>query len=297
MIFAYSKSKRFRGWLKQASSQLRLAAKWLVRKWRFIVFFSFLIFLEVTILYVYADWKIVALSLAHLVIAGFGCRLLAKQHHALKNKKSESQSRFIPVPIPPGVGNKYFGKFYIDSPSGDVLLGGVEFQLQPKSLVFDTSGQIRQYSPRDDGCKEVRFVLSEPAKSIKSVHFLINSSNSKSFYRSEKVGEIKLIFKDAPPITTELILGKNLREWCIGATGNLVRELSEPLSKVVWQGANKDGTNAVIDSLEVQIYKAMRNNTLEQIAFVHTPLQRHDDTLGVQYFVSAITLEIDTDHK
>lgn len=212
--------------------------------------------------------------------------ILSKRKDALV-----SESKFLPVLIPPGVGNKYFGAFYIDPPSGDVLLGGAKFHLQSETLVFDTNSQLHTYFTRDDGCNEVVLGLRQPERCIKSVYILINSGNSRGFYLSEKVGEIKLVFSDAPPIIKELILGRNLREWCIGAFANLVRELSDPSCKVVWQGVNKDGTYAVIDCLKITVPNSHLENSLVKIVFVHKPTQKNEDTLGVQYFVSGISLE------
>ena len=56
---------------------------------------------------------------------------------------------------------------------------------------------------------------------------------------------------------------------------------------------NKQGASAVIDCLEVPVYESMRNNALEKIIFVHKPTQRPSDTLGVHFFVFAVSLEIE----
>ena len=73
--------------------------------------------------------------------------------------------------------------------------------------------------------------------------------------------------------------------------------MTDPKSKVVWQGVSKNGTYAVIDCLEIPIHNAIRQNALEHIIFVHRSLQRHEDTLGPQYFVLAIALDIDMTGK
>jgi hypothetical protein len=210
--------------------------------------------LEITILYVYADWRIVILSLAFLILTILCCRLLAKYTFSLRK---ETQPKFSPIPLS-DIGNSYFGGFYIDPPLGNITLGGAEFQLESKSLVFDTDGPLHYFLPRRDGSIEVEINLREPIRFVKSVHLLVNSSNSKSLYAGKKIGEIELVFKDSPKVTTELRLGKNIREWCVGAPGNLVRETSDSLSKVVWQGVNRDGIYAVIDSLEIPVYPVFR---------------------------------------
>jgi hypothetical protein len=281
-VFLYSKGRSTFDFIK-------LLVKIVVSNWQLIVGLVLLLATLCSIYLTNSYWimlNVIVLALAVIILKAYFVRMK-------ENKSAISRVKFINILIPPGVGNKQFGQFYIDAPSGDALLGETQFHLESKSLVFDTSSQIREYYPRDDGSKEVTLTLSKPIKAIKSLYILINSGNSKSFYVSEKIGEIKLLFKDVPPITTDLILGKNIREWCIGAQGNLVREFSDPMSKVVWQGLNKNGTYAVIDCLNIPIHEAIKNNALEQIVFVHKPLQRQGDTLGVHYFVSAIAAEIE----
>ncbi len=203
------------------------------------------------------------------------------------------KTEFLPIPLFPGIGNSYMTDNYLDPPLGDVVLEGVKFRLEPKSFIFDTSKQIRYYLPRPDGSKEVELQLREPVDHVKSVYFLINSGNSKRVFASEKVGEIILLFKGAPPLVTELILGENIREWCLGNPGDWVRETSSSASKVVWRGLSKGGANAIMDCLQVPVYESMKNCALEKIVFVHKPTSQPSDTLGVHFFVSAVSLEIE----
>lgn len=63
----YTKSEKFRKWLKQMLSRLGIGLKWLIGKWRFIVSFGFVLILGIMIFRTYSDWKIVAFSL----ICGF----------------------------------------------------------------------------------------------------------------------------------------------------------------------------------------------------------------------------------
>ena len=213
----------------------------------------------------------------------------------LRVPEKQKRLKFLSIPIPVGLGNQYFGRYYIDPPVGNnVKLEGVEFQLSPRSFVFDTNEGIHLYFPREDGSREINLKLEEPVRFVKSVYVLINSGNSKGFYKSRTVGAIELIFKDAPPVNTALKLGKNIREWCVGAPGDLVRETSDTLSKCVWKGLNKDGTSVVIDRLEIPVHEVLRRNDLVQINLIHNPLNHKNDPLGVHYIVSAITVEIDT---
>ena len=214
--------------------------------------------------------------------------LLRKWGGANKNR-----AVFLPIPLRPGIGNTYLKYRYIDPPTGDVVLNGVRFLLAPDMLIFDTSGQISSYLPRNDGGKEVDFRLPEPAIGVKSVYLLINSGNSKNIYANETIGKIRLIFKDAPPIVVELVLGQNIREWCPGNSGEFVRETSSLSITNVWTGMSKNGTNAVIDCLKIPVFQCMKNCSLQQIVFVHKPIQKPPDTMGVHFSVFAISLEIE----
>jgi hypothetical protein len=209
------------------------------------------------------------------------------------NKSAESKSKYLPVPVPPGIGNSYLKDRYISPPSGDVVLGGVQFQLKQDSLIFDTNEHIRYYLPLEYGGKQVDFQLPESVNRIKSVYFLINSGNSKIIYANKSIGKISLIFKQAPPIDVELVLGKNIREWCPGNSGDYIRETSNPETLTgVWIGMSKNGANAVIDCLKIPVYEFMKDCYLEKIIFEHRSIPQPPDTMGVHYLVFGISLEI-----
>jgi hypothetical protein len=210
------------------------------------------------------------------------------------NRFVENKPKFLPIPLNPGIGNSYLRDRYIAPPFGDVVLGGAQFQFKADSLIFDTNKQIRNSLPRNDGGKEIDFQLPKPENQVKSVYFLINSGNSKSVYANEGIGEIRLLFKDAPPIVVELVLGQNIREWCPGNPGDYVREASSPtIIMDAWKGLSKYRANAVMDCLQIPVYECMRNCFLEKIIFVYKPTQRPTDTMGVHFSVFAVSLEIE----
>ena len=123
------------------------------------------------------------------------------------------------------------------------------------------------------------------------MHFLINSGNSKSIYANTKIGEIRLVFNNVHPMSIDLILGTNIREWAVGNQGDLVKEASDPSVKIAWPGWNKQGVNAVMDHLVMVIPEAVQSAVLEKIVFIHLPTHHATDSLGVQYLVFAITVE------
>jgi hypothetical protein len=207
---------------------------------------------------------------------------------------AEKKRKFLSIPLPPGTANDYLKDRYLDLPSKILTPNGVEFQLGPDALILDTNKTIRSTFPKDDGSIEFGFSLHEPIKGIKAVYFLINSGNSRSIYNSFKVGKVKLIFKDAPPINTKLILGQNIREWCIANPGDLIREvLDHTANEVAWRGTNNQGTTAVMDCLKIPVFECMKNNFLERIIFEHNPATRPPDTMGVHFSVFAVCLEIE----
>ncbi len=223
--------------------------------------------------------------------------MAASQLPKIENKKVISSINYMPVAIRPGIGNSYFKDRYLDLPSGDIILDKAEFHLQPDSLIFDTNAHISSYLPRADGGKEIELRIEKPISNIVSANFLINSGNSKIIYASDKIGEIILVFKDAPPITTDLKLGYNIREWSIGNQGDWVRELSSSETSLYWKGNNKQGRNAIIDCLKVPVFECMRNNSLEKIIIVHNSVVKPPDTMGVHFSIFAITLEIQEPFK
>ena len=207
-------------------------------------------------------------------------------------KNTDNSILFTPVPLFPGIGNANLHDLYLNPPIGDVHLNSIPFQIHPGALFFDTNAQIRFYLPQVDGGKEVDLRPSIPIANIKKVHFLINSGNSKRVYANQKIGEIRLLFSNVHPMSTDLILGYNIREWAVGNQGDYVRELSAPSVQMAWQGMNKQGINAVIDHLEIVVPDSIRNTVLEKIVFVHRPTRHATDSLGVQFIVLAVTVEV-----
>jgi len=291
-IIAYFKSERFKTWLNKLLAKFTFGLKWLVEKWHFFLPLGIFIILGTLALRIYTDWNIVALSFTCYMIGLLGWGL-SNRHQILRVKNKGTTTRFLPITLPPGIGNSYFESRFIDPPSGENISGKVRFDLQPKSLIFDSNEQIRFSLLKDDGGIGVEFQLTKPINKIASAYFLINSGNSKRIYENEKVGEIELIFKDAPPIITKLVLGKNIREWCPGNVGDYVRETNSPDTILgVWKGLSKQGANAIIDCLKIPIYDCMRNNFLEKIVFVHKSTPKPQDTMGVHFSVFGVSLEI-----
>ena len=292
-VAAYFKSDRFKKWFNRLFKTTKRVLKWLIAKWHFVLLHSLIAIGGIVVFHIYGDWRILVFSLA-CYVAGLLSWRLSTSHSApfSRSKSIESKTEYLPISLASGIGNSYLKNRYVDPPSGDIFLGGAQFRLEPNALMFDTNERIG-YVPRGYGRKEIDpLKLLEPRNHVKSVHFLINSSNSKAVYKHQGVGEIKLVFRDAPPIVVELVLGRNIREWCPGNSGDFVREAYNPmLTMNVWKGLGENGANAVIDCLQIPVYECMRNCFLEKIIFVHKSLQHPSDTMGVHFFVFAVSLE------
>ncbi len=295
-IFAYLISDKFKRWVKKLPNRIINIQKWLTARWYFILPHSLVIVLAI-IFRIYTDWRIVIFSLTCYIVGWLSLRLSAGYPLAFGKKKSmKAKSEYLPVSLVSGAGNSHIKNYYIDPPYGDILLGEAQFRLDPNALIFDTNKQ-HTHTLLADGKLVIDFLkLSKPQNHIESVYLLINSSNSKSIYAHQSIGEIKLVFKDAPPIVVELILGANIREWCLGNPGDFVREASSPMLMMgMWKGLSKNGANAVIDCLQIPVYECMKGCFLEKITLVHKPLKHPSDTLGVHFSIYAVSLKITQD--
>jgi hypothetical protein len=289
-VIAYLRSDRFKQWFSRLLNTIMRALKWLTAKWHFIIL-HFLVVVLAVVFRIYADWRILVFSLVCYVVGMLSWRLSIGRPISFGGSKS-IKSKYLPISVS-GIGNSYLKSRYVAPPSGDTFVGKAQFRLEPDALIFDTNEQIRYHTPRNDGGKEIDLQLPKPQNQIKSAYFLINSENSKSIYAHQGIGEIKLVFKDAPPIIVELVLGENIREWCPGNPGDFVREASSPmLTMGAWAGLSKNGANAVIDCLQIPVYECMRNCFLKRIILVHKSLRQPSDAMGAHFSVFAVSLEI-----
>ena len=231
------KSGKLRKCLDRLLNKVILASKWLFARWHLVVL-HFLVVLWAVVLRIYADWRILVFSLICYVVGLLSWRRSINYPILFgRSKRIKGESEYVPISLVPGIGNSYLRTHYVAPPSGDVFLGKARFRLESNVLIFDTNEQIRYFTTHNNGEKEVDFQLPKPQNQVKSVYFLINSRNSKGIYAHQGIGEIRLVFEDAPPIVVELILGENIREWCPGNTGDFVREASSPmLTMGAWTG-------------------------------------------------------------
>jgi len=217
------------------------------------------------------------------------------------SQRRSQRSRFEVIPLSPGVvANAKVEDKYLDPPLGDVSFGGVRFRLGSGFSVFDTAEQIRQ-GVFSDGTTKVSLKLPKPVGQVKSVHLLINARGgwksqpeTGTWLEGSKIGGIDLVFAHRTSQSTDLILGRNIREWAIGnAPDRLVSKVTDSACHLAWRGSSYEGKYAVIDRLEIPVLAPNRGKELESIVFIRD-IPQHPEFLGtshLHFFVSAVTLE------
>lgn len=315
-ILAYLRSPRFRGfayrvWLgiKRAFASAWL---WVVSNLALLIGLILLLVVVFASNLIFTSFSVGVL----LIVLAIAIILLVRPRQLFSGRKQQSQPRFQPVEIRPGVGNRYLNHYFREPPLGEtefesfmsallpesrtslIEIESIPFALGPKSLVFDTSGQLRYFTELDEGTRKVRLDLPEPANNVEKIHFLINSGNSKLIYEWQRIGILRLIFGGehesvyfSQPI--DLILGDNIREWAPGnSPAEYVTRTSDPRNKIAWRGETADGKYAVIDRLEIPVVEFNQNLEFIAIEFFHHRVRHEEDDLGAQFMVFGITLEL-----
>jgi hypothetical protein len=289
---AYFRSAKFKDWFNKLPNYLSRIVKWLFGKWYFVLPFCIFVLLVAIGYRHIQDWNIVFFAITSYALGLLSWVFFENRRNLFQKNKSRDEeiNRFLPIPIESGFGNDYPNDRYINPPIGNKLLNGIPFELK---FLFDTKKSLT-FTHLNDGSRQIEFKLPNPVKHVKSVYILINSGNSKSDYKNRIVGRIRLVFKDAPPIDVELVLGRNIRDWCPGNPGNYVRETSSSdIGNDVWTGMSKNGAYAVIDCLKISVYKILNTCYLEKIYFIHKRFNIPPDTMGVHFSVYGISIEVE----
>jgi len=281
-IIAYIRSKRFRKFIENLVIKVKIPINILEKSWKLVV----IGLSSLLLLIILRNILFIIIGLL-LFILGLLLGQVVTVKNFIRRKKN-----YVQIKLFPGIGNSKLSKNYITPPEGRVVMGGIPFTFAKEEIVFDTSESKGITSVYDDGSEEVEIKLETPLSKIRNLYFLINSGNSNSLYKGRIIGEIRLIFKDAPIIKESLILGNNIREWCPGNRGDYVREASNPkLHMSVWNGMSKGGANAVIDCLEIKNYECMKSVPLEKIKIKRKYILLSPDTMGVHFMVFGIVIE------
>ena len=237
-VVVYFKSDRFRSWFSRIMRVLAKKFRWALGQWKVILLLSTIALVDIVLAQTFGILLLVFIAIANLFCGAITLKLLSPSGTVSKMESAYrgSNAYFVPLPIRPGIGNGLIRNRYLGFPTGSVELAGKQFEFSDDPLFFDTNGLLRYSRTRDDGSIEVDFHLDEAIPNVKNVHVLINSGNSRQAYYSQAIGGIMLLFIDVPPITVDFILGKNVREWCIGNPGDFVREVSSEKVQNAWKG-------------------------------------------------------------
>ncbi len=146
--------------------------------------------------------------------------------------------------------------YYTTTPTGQATLGGHTFDMTSGTMIPLANGG------------SVSFAGSY--QNAKAVYLLLNTANTYSWYAGSVVGTVVLTFSDNTTQSTNLVIGANLREWRIGASG-VVNTLTDPATSPVWTTTaqpSMGGGTAVLDMLTVPV--ATTGKTLTRVTLTDT---------------------------
>ncbi len=136
----------------------------------------------------------------------------------------------------------------------------------------------------------------KPVTGVSAVHLLVNAGNAWRRHRDTDLsgvvlGRVLLWFTGEVSQEIKLTLGVNVREWAPGnKPGELVDQVTDPLSQEAW--ASKSGVQnlLVLDHLEIPIQTRYKSKALERIVISKdTTPNAPEDILAFSIF--AVTLE------
>ena len=166
-----------------------------------------------------------------------------------------------------GIVNGTLGNDYADPPTGRVQLGGVTFELDGQAFHSQAAPGPNQTFPTEAG---VDLNLSN----VSRVFVLITAGDGFVRWNGERVGQVVLTFADAEPVTVDLVLGQNLREW--HPADNVVS--TAPDVDEVWSGpiAGYPNLTGHLDMLTIDVPDDHATAVLTRIDFIDLS----SDTVG-----------------
>ena len=148
---------------------------------------------------------------------------------------------------------------YAEPPVGQVELGGV---------TFDLDGQAfhSQAAPAPNNAYPTTAGIDVELSNVSRVFVLVTAGDGFTRWDGERVGQITLTFTDAEPVTVDLVLGQNLREW--HPADNVVS--TAPDITEVWTGpiAGFPNLTGHLDMLTIDVPDDHATATLIRIDFV-----------------------------
>jgi len=250
---------------------------WMWKYRRYILLVALLICLEGVLYWLYAEWRLIVLSIAHLALMMFAALLLFAPKRLTMIQRSLKKLSLAQIANDDDLEERYPGLSL-----GERQFNGVSFVLSTK--YFNT------YRIRADVDTPTELRLDKPLERVGSVHMLVIAGNGYNRYEGVKIGRIQLIFTDEIPRETELILGQNVREWAPdNVPGELVDSVTEKLSRAAWKEyVSKE--RRLIDHLEIPVPEHYRRKALERMLIFRDVRPGTPEGM-LSFSIFAITLE------
>ncbi len=163
-----------------------------------------------------------------------------------------------PIPLA-SIVNGPLTNDYAAPPIGRVELGGVTFDLDGRAF-------HSQAAPAPNNGYPDRAGLDLALVGVERVFVLITAGDAFTRWAGERVGQIVLTFDGADPVTVDLVLGENLREW--HPADNVVS--TAPGVTEVWTGpiAGFPNLTGHLDLLTIAVPADRATATLTRIDFI-----------------------------
>lgn len=163
-----------------------------------------------------------------------------------------------PVPLA-GIVNGTLSNDYAEPPVGPVELGGVTFDLDGQAFHSQAAPAPNNTFPTTAG-------VDVELPNVSRVFVLVTAGDGFVRWEGERVGQIVLTFADAEPVSVDLVLGQNLREW--HPADNVVS--TAPGITEVWTGpiAGFPNLTGHLDMLTIAVPDDHATATLVRIDFV-----------------------------
>jgi hypothetical protein len=171
-----------------------------------------------------------------------------------------TQPAFEAVPLGPIV-NASLSEDFVSPPTGSQVFTDVPFKLDGR--VFKSQASP---SPNINYPQSARLVVELPRP--KSVYVLLAAGNGFFQWSGNEIGRIRLEFAEGVPVTVELVLGQNIREWHSGE--NLAA--AAPEITEAWRGpiAGHPELTGWLDMLTIELPAAACDDALTAIEIADT---------------------------
>jgi hypothetical protein len=157
------------------------------------------------------------------------------------------------------VANNSTTEGYVNSPSGDVVLGGVPFFIPGGLNSVTTQAESAPQFPHDIDLAGLD--IPRPRR----IYLLLTGGAVRQEFAGNTIGAIDLLFTNDGRVTVDLVAGENIREWKDCCNPNIIT-LADRTVRTVWRGKNKfDAGNAFIDMLVIEIPVRHQQETLRLI--------------------------------